>query len=122
MSHTYKELETKINRTCKRWITVHHPEQQPEDLHVNMKKGVVSRSQMSRHTESLQVLKNLKHLNQAFGTRNVVVVDIDRGEVPQPIGGSTRELLFTNFDWNACHIFSHGQSVKVIASQSKEIY
>src|SRR6185437_14977961 len=88
MSHTYNELETKINRTCKSWITIHHPEQQPEDLHVNMKKGVMSRSQMSRRTESLQVLKNLKHLNQTFGTRNVVVVDIDRGEVPQPIGCS----------------------------------
>src|SRR6185437_15518892 len=100
MSHTYTELETKINRTCKRWITVHHPEQQPEDLHINMKKRVMSRSQMPRCTESLQVLKNLKHLNQAFGTCNVVVVDIDRGEVPQPIGCSARELLFTNFDRN----------------------
>src|SRR6185437_1548478 len=29
----------------------------------------------------------------------------------------------TNFDRNTCHVFSHGQrSVKVIASQSKEIY
>src|SRR6185437_11148954 len=122
MSHTYNELETKINRTCKRWITIHHPEQQPEDLHINMKKGVVSRSQMPRRTESLQILKNLKYLDQAFGTGNVVV-DIDRGEVPQPIGCSARELLFTNFDRNARHVFSHNQrSVKVIASQAKEIY
>ena len=50
---------------------------------------------MPGRTESLQILKNLKHLNQAFGTCNVVVVDIDRGEVPQAIGCSARELLFT---------------------------
>src|SRR6185437_11385980 len=83
MSHTYNELETK-------------DQQNLQTLDNNTSSGTTTRRSSRQHEErsnvqkSLQVLKNLKHLNQAFGTCNVVVVDIDRGEIPQPIGCSAR--------------------------------